>query len=189
MTALTKIARDYEGLALSSIAPLLLVRSPSTVARRVTELIVDAVQTVSGRRTQPHIGDETLEGVQPLLTDRDPTAAVIRPAAVLRIRTALLHGSPREVFGTVGHTVREPIPCPSHLGARFARPLSPESRVAQLQTRLGRQSHVSVNEALGFASYVAVVPVRVFRNRCRLTAAAFALAVFHPRILASEADN
>src|SRR4051812_20755019 len=50
---------------------------PTTVARFVVPIVVDAIDGVLGRRALPHVGQKVLKDL-PALADGDPAPAVVR---------------------------------------------------------------------------------------------------------------
>lgn len=109
-----KLFRDLDGNAdnpvdnnVAGVAPvalLLAARCPAAVVGRIPKVVVDAVNTVSGR-SRRHVRLEVGVGVPPL-ADSDATAAVVRPLAEPAPVASLHHGLPDRIerrFNLVGH--------------------------------------------------------------------------------------
>ena len=95
------IDRDLSDSGL--VVVLLDPRRPFAVARLVMAFAVDALQSVLGRRSPPHVGNEVGKGVEPTVANVDSTASVAR----MRTDAASLpHCSPNAPFGRIAHAVR-----------------------------------------------------------------------------------
>lgn len=76
---------------------------PLAVARLVMAFAVDSLQSVFGRRSRSHVGNEVRKGVKPAVANVDSTASV----AWMEAKTAAFaHGTPNAVFGCIAGSVR-----------------------------------------------------------------------------------
>lgn len=76
---------------------------PFAVARLVMAFAVDSLQSVLGRRSRSHIGNEVGEGVKPAVANVDSTASV---AWVGTKAAAFAHGAPNAPFSRIAHSMR-----------------------------------------------------------------------------------
>jgi hypothetical protein len=67
---------------------------PAAVTRLVIATIVDAVDAVSGRWLQPHVGEEVLKAMAPTVTDFDATTAVVLEVSVVGVGAAANQSDP-----------------------------------------------------------------------------------------------
>jgi hypothetical protein len=89
----------------SSVRPLLLSRSPSTVFWRVGAVIVDAVNAVIGARSMTHVIQKSRKVGDPSFTYCDASAAPIGVPVVVGVQAPLLEVSPRLVLRRVYQAV------------------------------------------------------------------------------------
>lgn len=75
------------------VAVLILHSCPAAIFGGVPKFIVASIQR-EANGTLAHVGEKAFKAVQPLRTDRNSSAPVIRVARMLRIQAPLLHGSP-----------------------------------------------------------------------------------------------
>lgn len=76
---------------------------PLAVARLVMAFAVDSLQSVLGRRSLSHVGNEVREGVKPAVANVDSTASV---AWMGTKAAAFAHRTPNAVFGRIAGSVR-----------------------------------------------------------------------------------
>lgn len=101
------------------VAVLLVPRRPSAVTRLVVPIVILAVDRVFGRRAEPHVGQEVLEGVQPPVADANAAATVVLERRVVGVGTTRLHFRPHLVLGrapvVVATTTMLEIPLPHNI--------------------------------------------------------------------------
>jgi len=78
---------------------------PAAILLGVTAGVVDAVERVSSRGARPHVGEEGLEAVAPLLGHGDPAPAVVREPGIIWVSAPANNGAPRFVFAGSGHAM------------------------------------------------------------------------------------
>lgn len=76
---------------------------PFAVARLVMAFAIDSLQSVLGRRSRSHVGNEVREGVEPAVANVDSTASVARMGTNA---AAFAHGSPNAPFSGIAHSMR-----------------------------------------------------------------------------------
>jgi len=76
---------------------------PLAVAWLVMAFAVDSLQSVLGRRSRSHVGNEVREGVKPAVANVDSTASVTWMGTKA---AAFAHGAPNAVFGRIAGSVR-----------------------------------------------------------------------------------
>jgi len=117
--------------ALTPVVRLFLARSPSTVARFIISIVVDAIQSQSFRLLS-HVGNE-IHKVMPSLAHFDPTSAVIRVVGRARIFTSRNHSRPALVRRSTGVPMPESVlvadaPVFTHLKRFGGKALDPSPR-------------------------------------------------------------
>lgn len=80
------------------VSRLLSKCGPTAIVRRVWAIVVDAVNGVLRRRLRSHVGQESLEGVAPTVTDSDATPAIVLKSRRVRIQATSFHGFPCSMF-------------------------------------------------------------------------------------------
>lgn len=93
--------------SLLSIAGLLLLIGPATVARFIVAVVVDPVDGMCRRWFRPEVNNKILETHQPPLADSNATAAVSRIFMVVGVKASLPHSAPRVPFWGFCHAMRE----------------------------------------------------------------------------------
>ena len=88
---------DGEHVRRSAVARLLELGRPSAVLRAVVAVIVDAVETVLGRRARTHVLEEGFEGVPPF-AHLDAAATVAGVGVVALVAATLAHPAPGPVL-------------------------------------------------------------------------------------------
>lgn len=90
-------------------------RGPSTIARFVIPIGVDAIKRVPSAGPFADIGQEVREGVAPPITDGDPATAVVAVVETLRVEAPVFHVGPSAVLGRLvalpGESVRPRSSC------------------------------------------------------------------------------
>src|SRR5215469_2447484 len=92
------LSTPFDEIRQSTISVLFERVCPSTILRRISESIVDAVYGVSFGRTWTHVSVERLERFAPSSADNKTDSAVSRIQRVLRIRATLNDVRPNAVF-------------------------------------------------------------------------------------------
>lgn len=100
-TLSTPIVRQIATVA--AVLHLLLVCSPSAVARFVVPVVVDTVEFETSR-CFAHVGKEVLEGV-PSFAHLDAPPSVVYKSRMSRVETSTTHCSPYLVGGSFRHSV------------------------------------------------------------------------------------
>jgi hypothetical protein len=100
------LTTELDDAGRGGIAGLFFWRGPSTVARLVIPVVVDAIDRVLTRRFRTHVSVEGREVIQPTVANPDSSAAVIGPLRGSRVQATALHRIPRSVFGRLLHPVR-----------------------------------------------------------------------------------
>lgn len=80
------------------IIRLLLLSSPHDILRSVRTIIIKSFKGMFGRGAQPHIFEKLLEGMTPLITDRNPSASIAVKKLIPWVQYAGFHISPSSVF-------------------------------------------------------------------------------------------
>ncbi len=80
------------------VAVLLNYCCPSTVFRRITEVVVDSIYAVAGRRPRSHVSHKIRKRVPPAFTYCDSTSAVVAVSAIAWAKASRPHIMPRIVF-------------------------------------------------------------------------------------------
>lgn len=75
---------------------------PAAIIRRVRTVVVDPLNRVKWRRTRPHIGQERIKRLRPLVADRDSSPAVILVGRTCWVQDAHFHFEPDTALATVG---------------------------------------------------------------------------------------
>lgn len=73
-------------------------RRPAAVARLISKVIVNAVDTQTSLRGWSHVGEERLEGFSPTLAHRDASSTVSAISGITRVVTAFLQVRPTTIF-------------------------------------------------------------------------------------------
>lgn len=81
---------------------------PSTIARLIRAVVVNAVKCVTGR-SAPHVAQERLETVAPSFADGDSSAAPFSVARMRGVEAAGLHAAPRVVLGRAFRAARRAV--------------------------------------------------------------------------------
>lgn len=81
----------------ASISGLLLRCGPAAVAWFVVAVVIDAVERVGRRRTQPHVGDKFRESV-PTFANRDSAPSIDGIVSDLRVHAPAAHVLPRPIL-------------------------------------------------------------------------------------------
>src|ERR1041384_5491599 len=84
------------------VSCLLCSRFPSAVPRRIRAIVIYSSERAA-MRGNPHVSEERLERILPLLTDRNTSLAVVTVKTVVRVQTSLLHAIPDPVFSKPLH--------------------------------------------------------------------------------------
>lgn len=94
-------AVERQDLGSSLVDSLCLPCRPTAIARLVVAIVVDSVERVLWRWSEPHVGMEIHERINPLLTDGDASSFVKHMD-----RTTPDHIGPNAIFRRMSHTVR-----------------------------------------------------------------------------------
>ena len=80
-----------------SIVDLLLPCSPAAVARLVVAVVIDAIKSQTFW-SRTHVGAPVFKRAKPAVTDSNSPPAVVSPALIVRVGTALNHACPDSIF-------------------------------------------------------------------------------------------
>jgi len=94
-----------EDVISSLVSGLFLFARPAAVRRRIACRIVDPIQRVFRRWTPAHIFEESLKGIPPLRTDRNPARSIVAIGRFFGVVAALKHASPNLILTALVHSV------------------------------------------------------------------------------------
>src|SRR4249920_558292 len=87
---------------LYGIVCLLPAGSPPHVARKISEIILDAVDAIAQTGRWSDIRIEGRKTVEPAVADGDTAASIFRIGRLVGVRAAVFHTRPNSVFPSVG---------------------------------------------------------------------------------------
>lgn len=128
-----------DGVIAASVLCLLGLFQPSTVARLIVTVVVDAVNFVRRRWSLPHIRKEVLKRILPAVANRNAACAVSFVCFFVLVQAPAFNSAPDFVFGGF----RQAVGLPAAYGvpsaaAAFCKPLdearSPDSRLSSALT-------------------------------------------------------
>jgi hypothetical protein len=91
--------------AASSIPIVFRYGSPATIARRISAIVVDAINLMFGARSFAHICKKVFKGIAPSFTNPDATPTVIFILWALVVVAPVLHANPDAKFWGFSHAV------------------------------------------------------------------------------------
>lgn len=118
--------------ARAAIVRLLFRCGPVAIIRRVTGVVLAALNRVMSRWSRTHVGIEGWE-IVPAVTNRDASAAIVLPTVSFRIGTAPFHQRPYAIFSRCSQAV-----CGFHRLHDFSMNTTAALRIAFSQTRRHR---------------------------------------------------
>jgi hypothetical protein len=80
---------------------------PDAIIKRVTSVVVFALDRVVGAGLRPHIGVEILEGLKPPIADRDPASSVSFVSGIACVVAARFHALPTVILGGLAQSVSQ----------------------------------------------------------------------------------
>ena len=84
--------------SITSVIRLLNRSRPATILWRVWTVIVNTVNRVIWRRTQPHVSQKSLKAIKPTRADCNATFTILKIIRAFRIKTTSFNPTPRFIF-------------------------------------------------------------------------------------------